>query len=107
MQGDPERGRALFVDASIVQPNGCGTCHSVRGVPGASGIAAPNLTNVSLRPTLAGDTIPNTPENMTRFIVDPPAIKTGAQMPKLGVSDAQARDLAAFLYSQPYNFPVR
>ena len=107
VQGDPERGRTLFLEASIVQPSGCGTCHTIRGVPGANGVVGPNLTNVSLRPTIAGDTIPNTPENMTRWIVDPPATKPGALMPKLSVTDAQARDLTAFLYSQPYNAPAR
>ena len=105
--GDPERGRTLFLDASIIQPAGCGTCHTIRGVPGATGIVGPNLTNVGLRPTLAGDTLSNTPENMVRWILDPPATKPGALMPKLGVTDAQARDLAAFLFSQPYNPPAR
>jgi cytochrome c1 len=107
VQGDAERGRSLFMSSSITQPSGCGTCHTVRGVPGASGVVGPNLTNVSLRPTLAGDTIQNTPENMMRWIMDPPATKPGALMPKLNVTDAQARDLTAFLYSQPYNAPAR
>lgn len=107
LQGDPGRGRTLFLESSIAQPSGCGTCHTIRGVPGASGIVGPNLTNVSLRPTIAGDTIPNTPENMTRWILDPPATKPGALMPKLSITDAQARDLTAFLYSQPYNAPTR
>jgi cytochrome c1 len=76
------------------------------GVPQANNVVGPNLTNVALRPTLAGETIPNTPENMRQWIVDPPAMKNGATMPKLNVSENDARDLTAFLYSQAYN-PVR
>lgn len=101
--GDPQRGRTLFTDSTIMAPSGCGTCHTIRGVPGATGTVGPNLTNVALRPTIAGETIQNTPENMVRWIADPPATKPGALMPKVNVTDAQARDLAAFLYAQPYN----
>jgi cytochrome c len=56
-----------------------------------------------LRPTIAGDQIPNTPENLARWIVNPPALKPGSPMPVLGITDPEARDLAAFLYSVPYN----
>ncbi len=105
--GDPNRGRQLFVDARIVTPAGCASCHTIRGVPGATGIVGPNLTNVVLRPTLAGDTIPNNPANLVRWIMDPPGLKQGALMPNLGVSEQDARDLAAFLESQPYNPPSR
>jgi len=58
---------------------------------------------MSLRPTIAGEQIQNTPDNMARWIVNPPAMKPGTQMPVLGVSDQEARDLTAFLYSLPYN----
>jgi cytochrome c1 len=95
--GDPENGRRL------ITAKGCGNCHTVRGVPGATRVVGPNLTNVALRPTLAGEAIPNSPETMVRWIMDPPALKPGTAMPKLGLSEEEARDITAFLYSQPYN----
>jgi len=61
---------------------------------------------MSLRPTIAGESIQNTPENLTRWIQDPPSLKPGTRMPNLGLTQQEARDLAAFLYSQPYN-PTR
>jgi len=64
------------------------------------------LTNVVLRPTLGGDRIENTPENMARWIMDPPGMKSGATMPNLGLNQQEARDIAAFLFSHPYN-PAR
>jgi cytochrome c2 len=99
--GDPERGRTTFVD------KGCVTCHTLRGVPAATGIIGPNLTNVALRPTLTEANFPNNPDQMARWIMDPPTMKPGTVMPNLGLTDAQARDLTAFLYSYPYNAPVR
>jgi len=95
--GDPNRGRQLFVAA------GCAGCHTVEGVPGASGAAGPNLTNVTLRSTLAGETIPTSPSTLVRWLIDPQSVKPGAAMPSVGLTAQQAQDLAAFLYSQPYN----
>lgn len=95
--GDPNVGRRL------IQERGCGGCHTVSGVPGATGVAGPNLTNIALRPTLAGDTIPNSPQMLERWLLDPPSLKPGTTMPKLGLSQDDARDLVAFLESQPHN----
>ena len=95
--GNPEDGRRLFL------ATGCGGCHSLPGLPGATGVHGPILTNVVLRPTLAGETIPMTPENMTRWLLDPPALKPGTPMPNVGLTEQQARDITAFLYSQPRN----
>jgi cytochrome c1 len=61
---------------------------------------APNLSNVTVRPTLAGDSIRMTPENLKRWILDPPSVKPDAKMPKVNVNDRQAEDIAAFLYAQ-------
>ena len=94
--GDPENGRKL------VMAKGCAGCHTVAGVPGAAGVAGPVLNNVVLRPTLAGQ-VPSSPDNMVRWLLDPPAMKPDTTMPRLGLTEGEARDLAAFLYSQPYN----
>ena len=95
--GDPNNGMALFT------ARGCVACHTIRPMDNATGAIGPNLTNMALRPTIAGEEIQNTPDNMVRWIMNPPAMKAGARMPVLGVSDPEARDLTAFLYSLPYN----
>ena len=95
--GNPTTGRQLFVSA------GCAGCHTLNNLPGATGVAGPNLTNVVLRPTLAGETIPLTPDTLTHFLLDPSAVKPGSAMPSVGLTEPEARDLAAFLYSQPHN----
>jgi len=98
--GDPNAGRTLFAT------KGCAGCHTLQHVPTANGAVGPNLTNVVLRPTLGGDRIENTAENMARWIMDPPGMKSGATMPNLGLNQQEARDIAAFLFSHPYN-PAR
>jgi cytochrome c2 len=99
VSGDPNVGRRLLVS------KGCTGCHTIGGVPGATGVAGPNLTNVALRPTIAGESIPNSPEMLVRWLLDPPAVKPGTSMPRLGLTEQEARDLVAFLESQPHNAP--
>jgi cytochrome c1 len=41
----------------------------------------------------------NTPENMIRWIEDPQAVDSLTAMPTLGLSDREARDIAAYLYT--------
>jgi len=84
----------LFIQA------GCGGCHTLAGVPGATVIAGPNLTNVTVRPTLAGDSAPMTRESLTRWLLDPTAVKPDARMPSVGLTLQEATDLAAYLFGQ-------
>ena len=39
----------------------------------------------------------NTPDNLTRWIRDPQKIVPGNAMPDMGITEPEARDLAAFL----------
>jgi cytochrome c1 len=94
--GDPQVG------AQLMSTKGCSGCHTVDGLPGATGVTGPNLTNITLRPTIAGETIPNSPDMLQQWLLDPPALKPGTSMPKLGLTQAEARDLVAFLESQPH-----
>ena len=90
--GNPDRGPVL------VGKYGCGTCHTISEVPGAKGLLGPPLDGIGSRVHLAGQ-LPNTPENMMRWIRDPESIERGTAMPNLGVTEQDSRDLAAFLYT--------
>ncbi len=90
--GDPLRGRD-----TIVQYN-CGGCHTIPGIPDADGVVGPPLTGVADRKFLAGE-LANEPENMVAWILDPKRIEAGTMMPDMGVSEAGARDIAAYLYT--------
>jgi cytochrome c2 len=90
--GDRERG------AAVIQEAGCGTCHTIPGVAGASGTVGPPLTAWARRSYIAGN-LPNAPDNLIRWVMDPHAVEPGTAMPDLGVSEQQARDVAAYLYT--------
>lgn len=78
---------------------GCAACHTIPGVEGATGVVGPSLEHVATRKVLGGGHIPNTPENMITWIQHPQQIDPKNSMPELGVSDPDARDIAAYLYT--------
>ena len=90
--GNPERGRAA------IRAYGCGGCHTIPGVPGANGLVGPPLTGLALRSYLAG-VLPNTADNLERWVMEPQQVVPGNAMPNMGVTAAQARDMAAYLYT--------
>jgi cytochrome c2 len=90
--GDPQRG------VRAIQTYGCGGCHHIRGVRGASGLVGPPLDNIASRVYLAGH-LPNTPENMIKWIRFPQQVERNTAMPDMGIPDRDARDIAAYLYT--------
>ena len=90
--GEPERGRAK------IERYGCGSCHTIPGVRGADSLVGPPLTRVAARTYLAG-VLTNTPDNMIRWIKDPPGVDPLTAMPNLNVTDEDARDIASYLYT--------
>ena len=90
--GDPERGRLL------TQQYQCAACHFIPEVQGTNGDAGPSLQYMGRLSYIAGS-IPNQPENMIRFLRNPPAVKPGTLMPALGISEEEARHMAAFMYT--------
>ncbi len=90
--GDLELGR------QAIQRYGCGGCHYVPGVEGAVGRTAQPLLGFGDRPDIAGAAA-NTPEALVLWLQNPQSIAPRAKMPKLGVNEKDARDIAAYLYS--------
>jgi cytochrome c2 len=90
--GDPEHGR------TVLTSYGCSACHQIPGVPGAVALTAPPLIGISQRSYLAG-MLQNTPENLMLWIQHPRQVNPHTAMPEQGVSNQDARDMAAYLYS--------
>lgn len=76
----------------------CATCHVIPGIVGANSHVGPSLAGMGSRRYIAG-VLPNTPANMVRWLRDPKAVDPLSAMPDLGVSEQDARDIAAFLYT--------
>ncbi len=77
---------------------GCGACHVVPGVAGAQGRVGPRLKDFSSQIYIAGQAA-NVPENLIAWIQHPEEISPGTAMPNLAVSEEDARDIAAYLYT--------
>jgi putative membrane protein len=90
--GDANRGK------ETVERYGCGSCHTIPKIRSAVGVVGPPLTKMALRSYVAG-VLTNTPENMDRWIKNPPGVDPMTAMPNLGISDDERRDIVAFLYT--------
>lgn len=88
--GNPDRGAVIIGRAS------CGSCHEIPGIPLADGQVGPPLSRFGSRILIAG-TIPNSPPNLVFWLQHPQQVRPGTTMPETGLSEAQARDVAAYL----------
>jgi cytochrome c1 len=88
--GDKSRGKAAIAE------HGCGSCHAIPAIPGAQGLVGPPLTNFARRKYIVG-ALPNNADNLIAWLRDPQALEPGTIMPNLGLTEAEARDLAAYL----------
>lgn len=87
---DTERGR------QALHQYACSACHRIPGITGSSVHVGPPLQGMGQRTLIAG-TLPNTPQNLARWLMHTQQIKPGTAMPQLGVSARDAQDMAAYL----------
>src|SRR4051794_26847596 len=91
--GGVKRGELAFAKY------GGGGCHTAKGLPQASGTVGPPMDGVGARGIIGGR-LENKPDNLELWIQDPQKVSPGTAMPNLGVTDGDARDIAAFLYTR-------
>lgn len=91
--GDVNAGREAIIQYD------CGSCHVIPGIPEADAYVGPPLNRYEQRHYIAGN-LPNTAENLVDWIQNPQAIEPGTAMPALGISEQEARNIAAYLYSE-------
>jgi cytochrome c oxidase subunit II len=76
---------------------GCGACHTVRGVSEA-GSVGPDLTHFGGRSTIGAATVPNTRDNLLKWLTAPASIKPGVGMPAFGhLPEAELAAIADYL----------
>ncbi len=90
--GSAERGRVA------VERYSCGSCHVIPGIRTAQGRVGPQLREFSRQAYIAGQ-LPNVPHHLVWWIQEAPRFAPGTAMPDLPVTDQDARDIAAYLYS--------
>jgi uncharacterized repeat protein (TIGR01451 family) len=84
---DTTAGQTLF------QQKNCSACHIINGTGGAVG---PNLTHIGSQPF---DSLPNTPDFLTKWLTDPKAQKSDTIMPKPDLTPDQITALVNYLVS--------
>lgn len=87
-----DRGRAAIERA------GCGACHAIDGIDWPRGTVAPPLHDFADRALIAGR-LPNRPDILAAYVRNAPALVPGTAMPAMPISEAEARDIASFLYA--------
>jgi cytochrome c2 len=90
--GSPLRGQ------EAIRSYGCMSCHSIPGVKGATARVGPPLSGIASRSYIAG-VLSNTPDHMIEWLRNPPGIDSKTAMPNMSVTERDARDIAAYLYT--------
>lgn len=90
--GDPQRG------IEAIGRYGCASCHDIPGIRPSGAAVGPPLAGIAARAYLAGR-LPNSPANMMIWIQHPQHVARGTAMPEMGVTERDARDITALLYT--------
>ena len=90
--GDPAKG------VEKIRRFGCASCHTIPGIHGADALVGPPLSKVASR-TYIGGVLTNTPDHMVLWLLNPSDVAPKTAMPKLGLSEQDARDVASYLYT--------
>lgn len=93
-----QRGQEVFV------AKGCIACHSINGVPAATGRVGPNLTHLWSRDFIAGGILLRTEETVRMWVHNAPSVKSGTTMPNFSdvtaanyIDEQTLGDLMAYL----------
>lgn len=84
----------------LLRQYACHSCHRIQGVTGPNTYVGPALIDWSRRKYIAG-ILPNTRENLVKWIQNPQAVDSKSLMPNLGVPPAHAREMAIYLLAPP------
>lgn len=88
--GLPAQGLKLFREGTCTQ------CHAVKGTAAKADVG-PDLTHIASRQRIAGELLANTPDNISRWLANPQAIKPDCHMPNMQFTSDQVKTVAAYL----------
>ena len=111
---DPPQARGdLVAGRRVLEGKGCMTCHAMTGVDGLVPSAVP--VSVSAEELLRGKRLApdlrHTRARMSRgqtasWLADPKGVKPDSAMPKIPLTDAELRDVVAFLHDRELSSPT-
>lgn len=83
---------------AVMQRVGCAACHVIPGVRWPQGLAGPSLKGFADR-SMIGGRFPNRPDILVDWLIDAPSMSAETAMPAMPLTQAEARDVAAYLYT--------
>lgn len=81
---------------TVFMHNACINCHTVAGTV-ATGRFGPDLTHLASRDTIASGAIPNSAENLRKWIDDPNSMKPGSLMPAMHLNSHDLDAITVYL----------
>ena len=90
--GDPKQGQQLIAQYQ------CAACHQIPGVDWPQGTVGGSLDGFADRSMIAGR-FPNQPDTLATWVRDAPSMSATTGMPAMPMTTAEARDVAAYLYT--------
>jgi cytochrome c oxidase subunit 2 len=91
----PEAGVAAE-GATLFRDLACDKCHAIAGLTEDVQIA-PNLTHFASRATLGAGIMENNTANVTTWLTNPQAVKSGSHMPNFNLQEADVKRLVAYM----------
>lgn len=91
-EASAERGRAIIARV------GCTSCHTVPGIRWPQGQVGPALHGFAASNLISGK-LPNRPDILAAYVANAPVVLPGTTMPAMPISEREARDVAAYLYT--------
>jgi cytochrome c2 len=92
VRGEAANGRLVIAE------NGCGACHVIPGIVRAHGTVGPSLERFADRAYIAGQ-MTNRAETLVAYLRAPSDFTPETVMPDTGLTEAEAADAAAYLYT--------
>lgn len=89
---DVARGR------EAIAAYGCAACHVIPGISWPRGAVGPSLEGFGARSMIAGR-VGNEPAALIAFVRNAPSVAPGTAMPPIPLTEGEARDVAAYLYT--------
>ena len=88
-----EQGKTLMIT------KGCSSCHQLTKLPAAKGLVGPPLDKMASQSYIAG-VLPNSRENLTKFLLDPKKFHSDTAMPTPDISEQEARHITDYLFKE-------
>lgn len=82
----------------VIERVGCGACHRIPGVAWPQGSVGGALDGFAERSLISGR-LPNQPAALVQWLRDAPSLSPETGMPPMPITDDEARDIAAYLYT--------